>query len=494
MKISIITVCLNSELTILHTLNSVLTQSYKNIEHIIVDGGSTDKTLEFIKEYNFRNKIIIHQKKSGIYNAMNLGIKKSKGDYICILNADDIFNSNVTIEEVVKKIIKNNDYSIFLGDIVFFDSENFKKINRNYDVKNFNKNLLKFGIMPPHPGTFIKKEIYLKYGMYEENYKIASDFDFFLRILYKNNNNFKKLNLLITRMKTGGISGKDFFSYIISTIEIVKSFKKNKLNYNILFIILRFPIKLLQFINLNSKQLNRSFKLILSNFFYQKYKYDFNLLANIKLLNQKNNFILSAMNLAFLGSYIKGDIKKSNYLFNWPDGIFSKIVEKKIKKIPGRDILKDIQIDNSIKKIIVLGNLSLRGLNYLKKKFNIPITHQSLPFGDAKFIVKNLNIDLKKDELVLITLPTPKQEIIADYLAEKNEHFKIICIGGSVAIASGEERRVPVSISYLEFLWRLRYDTIRRTKRLLSTFYYFLKGYFFTKKLKNLRINLISNY
>jgi glycosyltransferase involved in cell wall biosynthesis len=493
MKITILTVCLNSELTILHTLNSVLMQSYKNIEHIIVDGGSTDKTLEFLKEYNLKNKIIIHQSRRGIYNAMNLGIKKSKGDYICILNADDIFNSNVTIEKVVKKIFKNKDCSIFLGDVIFFNSENFIKINRNYSVENFNKNLLKFGIMPPHPGSFIKKEVYLKYGMYEETYKIASDFEFFLRTLYKNNIYFKKLNLLITRMKTGGISGKDFFSYIISTLEIVKSFKKNKLKYNILFIILRFPIKLLQFINFDSKKLNSSFKLILSNFFRRNYKYDFNLVADIKFLNQKKNFILSAMNLAFLGSYTKGDIKKSNYLINWPDGIFSKIIGKKIKKIPGRDILKDIQIDNNIKKILVLGNLSLIGLNYLKKQFYKPIIHKKLPFSDTKSIIKNLNINLKKNELVLITLPTPKQEIIANYLAKKNRHFKIICIGGSVAIASGEERRVPDLISSFEFLWRLRYDTIRRLNRLLMTFYYFLKGYFITKKLKNLRINLISN-
>ena len=492
MKISILTVCLNNELTILHTLNSVLTQSYKNIEHIIVDGGSTDKTLEFIKEYNFKNKILIHQTKSGIYNAMNLGIKKSTGDYVCILNADDIFNSNVTIERVVEKIIKNNDCSIFLGNVVFFNSENFKKISRSYSANNFNKNLLKFGIMPPHPGSFIKKQIYLKYGMYEESYKIAADFDFFLRIFYKNNNHFKKLNFVITRMKTGGISGKDIFSYFISTIEIVKSFKKNKIVY-ILSILSRFPIKFTQFINFDSKKLNKSFKLVFSNFFNQKYKYDFNLIANTKSLNQKKNFILSALNLAFLGSYSRGDIKKSNYLINWPDGIFSRFLKKKIKKIPGRDLLKDIQIYNGIKKILVLGNLSLLGQNYLKKKFNLPVIHKKLPFGDAKFIIKNLKINLKKDELLLITLPTPKQEIVANHLAERNKHFKIICIGGSVAIASGEERQVPNSISHFEFLWRLRYDTIRRLERLLITFYYFSKGYFLTKKLKNLRINLISN-
>jgi hypothetical protein len=199
------------------------------------------------------------------------------------------------------------------------------------------------------------------------------------------------------------------------------------------------------------------------------------------------------MNLAFLGSYSRGDIEKSDYLMNWPDGIFSKIIEKKIRKIPGRDILKYIRIDNSIKKIVVLGNLSLTGRNYLQKKFFLPVTHQNLPFGDTKFIIKNLNIALKKDELILITLPTPKQEIIANYLAKKNRYFKIICIGGSVAIASGQERQVPNLFSYFEFLWRLRYDTIRRSNRLISTFYYFIKGYFFTKKLQNLKINLITN-
>ena len=199
------------------------------------------------------------------------------------------------------------------------------------------------------------------------------------------------------------------------------------------------------------------------------------------------------MNLAFLGSYCRGDIKINNYLINWPDGIFSTFIEKKLKKIPGRDLLKDIQIYNGIKKILVLGNLSLLGQNYLKKKFNLPVIHKKLPFGDAKFIIKNLKINLKKDELLLITLPTPKQEIVANHLAERNKHFKIICIGGSVAIASGEEKQVPNSISYFEFLWRLRYDTIRRLNRLVRTFYYFLKGYFFTKKLKNLKINLISN-
>ena len=146
MKITIVTVTLNNKNTIVHTLNSILTQSYKNIEHVIVDGGSTDGSLEIIKKYNFKNKKIIHQTKSGIYNAMNLGILKSTGDFICILNADDIFNSVNTIKDVVKEIKKKPGFSIYLGDVTYFNDDNFKKITRFYSSQQFKKNHLKFGI------------------------------------------------------------------------------------------------------------------------------------------------------------------------------------------------------------------------------------------------------------------------------------------------------------------------------------------------------------
>ena len=106
MKISIITVCLNSEDTILDTLNSVLTQNYKNIEHIIIDGGSTDRTIYFLKKYNFKNKKIIFKKKCSLYNSINLGIKLATGDIISILHSDDIYNSPKTISNVIKKIEK----------------------------------------------------------------------------------------------------------------------------------------------------------------------------------------------------------------------------------------------------------------------------------------------------------------------------------------------------------------------------------------------------
>ena len=125
MKISIITVCLNSEDTIVDTLNSVITQTYNNIEHIIVDGGSTDRTIYFLKNYNFKNKNIILKKKCSLYNSINLGIRKAKGDIITILHSDDIYNSPNTIENVIRKI-KNSKKKIFFGDVIYYKKKIFK--------------------------------------------------------------------------------------------------------------------------------------------------------------------------------------------------------------------------------------------------------------------------------------------------------------------------------------------------------------------------------
>ena len=104
-------------------------------------------------------------------------------------------------------------------------------------------------------------------------------------------------------------------------------------------------------------------------------------------------------------------------------------------------------------------------------------------YGNVEKMLKKTNLKIRENQLIFITLPTPKQEEFAQYLAKKNNNYKIICIGGSIAIASGEERPVPKIISYLEFIWRLRYETYRRISRLISTFFYFIYGKFYLKKL-----------
>jgi glycosyltransferase involved in cell wall biosynthesis len=480
MKISIITVCYNSQDTIGFTLNSILNQDYKNIEHIIIDGGSTDNTLNIINQYNFKNKIFISEKDKGIYDAMNKGIARSTGEIVTTLNADDIYHNNSTISDVVKLIKESPNEKIFIGNIIFFKNNIFNNIVRIYDAKFFKKWMLNIGVMPPHPSTFIKKEIYKIYN-YNTNFKIAADFEFFLRLFKINNYNFKYLDLTIIRMRTGGISGKNIMSYLISTIEIYKAFQENKIKKNYFTILARIPFKLNQFVTYFKKEkINSTFKFTVSKFLSDqntsnelKVVKDFN-----NLINHNNNFVLSGLNLAFLGYYSKKDINIYKNLYVWPDGMFSKSIGN-IKKIPGRILFNNIQLNyNIINKIVVIGNLSERNKNYIKSKFNTNLEHINLPYGDIKYLYKFLPEKIDDNSLILITLPTPKQEQIAEFLINKLQNYKIICIGASISLASGEEKPIPKHLENLgiEFLWRIRSDSRRRIKRLLETFYYYLKG------------------
>ena len=297
-------------------------------------------------------------------------------------------------------------------------------------------------------------------------------------------------------MRTGGISGKNILSYLISTYEISKAFKSNKLSISYLSILARVPFKLNQFnVFFKEKKINNNFQITISNFLS-----DQNILNELRivkdfnnLINNNNNFVLSGLNLAFLGYYSKNDINIYKNLYVWPDGMFSKSVGN-ITKIPGRNLFNNIQLNyNKINKIIVIGNLSERNKNYVKSKFNTNLEHISLPYADIKDLYKFLPEKIDDNSLILITLPTPKQEQIAEFLASKLQNYKIICIGASISLASGEEKPIPKYLENLgiEFIWRIKNDSRRRIKRLVETFYYYLKGRI-NSKYKNLYLKEIE--
>ena len=144
MKISIITVTLNSEETIRDTLNSVISQTYKNIEHIIVDGGSNDGTNKILKKYKYNKSKVFIKKNFGIYKSINFGIKKSTGDYVCILNSDDIFQSNDIIKNLVKIFSRNKKINIFLGNVAYFKNSDYYRISRFYSCLGFRTWKMKF--------------------------------------------------------------------------------------------------------------------------------------------------------------------------------------------------------------------------------------------------------------------------------------------------------------------------------------------------------------
>jgi glycosyltransferase involved in cell wall biosynthesis len=491
MKVSIITPCFNSENTIKFTLNSVISQTYKNIEHIIVDGQSSDGTKRIINEYpNIKKKIIY--KKSNIYEAINVGIKNSSGEIIAILNSDDIYESKNTIRDVVKVIKKSNKkYKIFLGDVVFFKKNNFTNLSRFYSSNNFKIRLLKYGLMPPHPSSFVKKEVYSKIGAYNKKYKIAGDFDWFLKALLINKIPYKIINKLIVRMRVGGVSGRNILAYFLTTSEIIHSLKINKIKSNIIYVLARIPVKIKQFFFFNKKKINSLYNEYFHVHYKKLFQYDLIIKNKIEEFKFNNNFILSALNLAFLGSYIKGDIKDPKKFVYWPDGLFSKKFSLNLNKIPGRELLRKIKLHREITRIVVIGNLTLKSRMFLENLYRAKILNIKLPYGSIDKICKYIEnkIILKKNDLTFITLPTPKQEQLAIFLSKKNKQFKIICIGGSIAIASGEETSVPKYIAYLEFLWRLRYETLRRVQRLVITFSYFCIG-FFSNKISNLRVKI----
>lgn len=486
-KVSIITTCLNSEKTIAYTLNSVFQQTYKKyIEHILVDGGSTDSTVNIIKKHKLKNKKIITTKNLSIYSSLNLGIKKSTGDFILILNSDDILCEKTIIQKIVK-IIKRSKEKLFLGNVIYFNSFFFDIIKRFYSSKNFKTWQLYLGHMPPHPGAFVHKSIAKKY-LYDPQYKIAADFDFFLRVIKVKKIPFKIVNKIITRMKTGGISGKNLTAHFISTREIIHSLKKNKILSSYFLVNLRYFLKIFQFLFIKFKVNKFKILPIYSNLVH----YHFKIIKKTEFLNFNKNFVLSALNLSFLGSYANGDIKLYKNLVHWPDGVFAEKLHPKLEKIPGRKLLDKIIIPQKYKKIIVFGNLEPRSFEYLKNKYKKEIINYDLPYGDIDVIKKNLNYSIKKNEIIMITLPTPKQEQLAEYLISNNKNYKIICIGGSVNISSGIETAVPDFLYTFEFLWRLRYETKRRLIRLLVTLKNYLLGKYVNGTLKDLKIKIIE--
>lgn len=246
MKVSIITVCFNSESTIRDTIKSVLVQTYADIEYIIIDGKSTDRTLDIIQEYQEKIAKVVSEADKGIYDAMNKGIALATGDVIGILNSDDFYKTSEVITEVVDAYLKSPNAKMVLGGIDFVNQDNLTKPIRCYKATNFKPWKVRFGLTPPHPGSFIRREVYETVGLYKLNYKIAADFDFFVRTLVARKLTFITVNSIWVRMRIGGVSTSGLQSYKITTQEMLRSFKENGLYTNLLFILLRLPIKALQ--------------------------------------------------------------------------------------------------------------------------------------------------------------------------------------------------------------------------------------------------------
>lgn len=249
MKISIVTCALNSTSTIKKSIKSVQKQTYKNIEHLIIDGGSTDGTLEVVKKIKDKKINLFSSLDNGFYDALNKGIKFTTGNIVGVLHSDDFYRSNNVIEIVVD-IFKKTKADIVYGDLIYVKKEHPFKPIRYWKAGQYSKEKLLKGWMPPHPAVFIKKNFFNKIGFYKTNYKISADYDFLVRIFNCKNVNQVYVPKVLINMRIGGMSNKSFKNLIVKSFEDYQIIKKNKIGGLFTLINKNFS-KLGQFFNVN---------------------------------------------------------------------------------------------------------------------------------------------------------------------------------------------------------------------------------------------------
>jgi len=205
MRVSIITICYNSEATIRETITSVLSQSYADIEYIIVDGASKDSTCEIVRSFGDKISMFVSERDKGIYDAMNKGVKLATGDVIGILNSDDFYADANVVSDIVHTFEKTGARGVY-ADLVYVDRENINKIKRTWKSGLYEEGKFLFGWMPPHPTFFVKREVYEAYGHYTTELRSSSDYEFMLRVIHKENIRVGYLPRVITKMRVGGQS------------------------------------------------------------------------------------------------------------------------------------------------------------------------------------------------------------------------------------------------------------------------------------------------
>ncbi|MFH0233949.1 glycosyltransferase family 2 protein [Vibrio diabolicus] len=228
MKVSIITATYNSAETILSTLQSLESQTYPNIEYIIVDGASKDNTLDVIKANCSRVSTIISEPDKGIYDALNKGIQAATGDIIGFLHSDDIFAYPDAVSDLVALMDKKQTQAVY-ADLEYVSKDNLNNVVRLWKSGQYQRSKLKQGWMPPHPTFYMKRELYQSCGMFDLNFNISADYDSLLRYLWINKITMAYLPKVITKMRVGGTSNNSLSNIIHKTKEDIRALNNNGL-------------------------------------------------------------------------------------------------------------------------------------------------------------------------------------------------------------------------------------------------------------------------
>ncbi|WP_231427189.1 glycosyltransferase family 2 protein [Pedobacter sp. Leaf250] len=248
MKISIITVVFNNVHTIKTAIESVLCQQYPNIEYIIIDGGSTDGTLEVIQGYHAEIHQVLSEKDKGIYDAMNKGISHCTGEVIGILNSDDVYENSAVIQTVMDAFLDDQELGMVYGDLVYVKNDDLSQVVRKWSSENYYDHFFEDGNVPPHPSLFIKSEVYQKVGVFNLNMRLAADYEFMLRLFKLYRFKSRYINILLVRMRLGGATNVSLKNIINGNLEILSAWKQNHLKVPLSLMPKRILKRLTQFI------------------------------------------------------------------------------------------------------------------------------------------------------------------------------------------------------------------------------------------------------
>ena len=239
MKISLITACYNSAGTIRTSMESVFAQRDVDVEYIVVDGGSTDGTVEIVEEFSCKEHKDgfafkwISERDRGMYDAINKGIKMATGDVVGILNADDMFESEDTLAKIAAQFegTGNGEQGTERIDALYADirfvKNDLQTTSRYYSAKHWKPWMLQWGKMPPHPSVYIRRELFDQYGLYKLGYDIAADYELLIRYLRMAKLNTRYLNECVVRMRMGGKSTRGWKSFVTLNREIVRGNLEN---------------------------------------------------------------------------------------------------------------------------------------------------------------------------------------------------------------------------------------------------------------------------
>jgi glycosyltransferase involved in cell wall biosynthesis len=229
MKASIVTVCLNSEQTIEGTIRSVAAQDYREIEYIVVDGGSTDSTLDILRRHNASVGVLVSEPDAGIYDAMNKGLGLATGDVVAFLNSDDEYVSPDTVGRILS-VIREQKVDAAYGDLVYVDRKTPHIIRRRWIAGPYREGRFSSGWVPPHPTFFCRKSVYDRFGGFDARFRIAGDFELMLRFVVKHRIQLGYLNRVLVRMGTGGRASR-LSGMLRGNGEILKAFGVNGLSF-----------------------------------------------------------------------------------------------------------------------------------------------------------------------------------------------------------------------------------------------------------------------